>query len=291
MGGKYGSNPDDPSPTFSGAIALAYYSSARAAFVPGSERSEYLPEQMPFTLAHPAATLPFLRLSRINGWRSGLLWGSLSPDLIAVPLVFARSLSHSIPGLLLLDVPLALLLAWLWNAFGRNRFSRLPGLTFPVSGGFSWRAAMLGALIGGASHLFWDVFTHDKLPAFVPCSICSEKLFDTPAGPFVVGHLSWYLNSALGTAIVLVWLLLAALRSPGGAKAFLSPVWLRLLVLPVLPILYFLVTAHPGVEHPLRDVFLSVILYPYRVRVVVVLSAVLGFAVLAWETRPRPRPS
>ena len=246
---------------------------------------------MPFTLAHPAATLPFLRISRINGWRSGLLWGSVSPDLIAVPLFFARSLSHSIVGLLLVDIPLAILLAFLWNAFGRTRLSRLPGLTFKVSGGFSWRAATLGATIGGASHLFWDVFTHDKLPGFIPCSICSEKLFDTPAGPFVIGHLSWYLNSVLGMVIVLVWLFLAALRSPGWPKAFLSGVWLRLIILPVVPVLYFLLTANPGQEHPFRDIFLSVILYPQRVRLVVALSAVVGFALLAWETRAQPRSS
>ena len=251
-------------------------------------RPSIFPGEMPFTLAHPAAILPFLRLSRTNGWRSGLLWGSLSPDLIAVPLVSARSLSHSLPGLVLLDVPLAMLLAFLWSAFGRDRLRRLPGLTFPPTGVFSWRASLLGATLGGATHLFWDLFTHERLPDFIPCSVCSTKLFDTPAGPFLTGQLSWYVNSALGVAIVLAWLLVVARRSPGWPMVFLSPVWLRLLFIPLVPIVFFLLGVHPGPDHPIRDIFLHATLYPGRVRRLVVVSGGLGLFLLAWESRSRP---
>ena len=250
-------------------------------------RPSIFPGEMPFTLAHPAAILPFLRLSRTNGWRSGLLWGSLSPDLIAVPLVSARSVSHSLPGLVFVDIPLAMLLACLWNAFGRDRLRRLPGLTFPVTGVFSWRVTLLGATLGGATHLFWDLFTHERLPDFIPCSVCSTKLFDTPAGPFLTGQLSWYVNSALGVAIVLAWLLVVARRSPGWPMVFLSPVWLRLLFIPLVPIVYFLLEVHPGPDHPIRDIFLHVTLYPGRVRRLMVVSGVLGLVLLAWETRSR----
>jgi hypothetical protein len=242
---------------------------------------------MPFTLAHPAAILPFLRLSRANGWRSGLFWGSISPDLIAVPLVAARALSHSLPGLVLVDIPLALFLAYLWNAFGRDRLRRLPGTTLPVPGPFSWRAAASGASIGGATHLFWDLFTHDHAPEFIPCSFCTVKILDTPAGPFTVDQLSWYANSALGVAIVLVWLLLAARRSPGWPKIFLAPVWMRLVVVPLVPMLYFFLTSRPEPGHFFRDLFLRMILDPYHVRRLLAVSGILAFALLVWETRSR----
>lgn len=242
---------------------------------------------MPFTLAHPAAILPFLRLTRANGWRSGLLWGSISPDLIAVPLVSARSISHSLPGLALLDIPLALVLTFLWNALGRDRLRRLPGVTFTAPGSFSWGAALLGTSLGGATHLFWDLFTHGHVPKSIPCSFCTEKLFDTPAGPFTVDQLSWYVNTVLGCAIVLGWLFLVARRNPGWPRFILSPAWLRLVILPLLPVLHFLLTTHPGPDHPLHDIFLQAILDPGRVRRLLAISGLIAAGLLIWETRSR----
>jgi membrane-bound metal-dependent hydrolase YbcI (DUF457 family) len=214
----------------------------------------------------------------------------LSPDLIAVPLVRARELSHSLAGLVLLDLPLALILAFAWNAAGRQRLQRLPGLAFPRSGAFSWRLALVGATLGGGTHLFWDLFTHDRAPDFLPCAFCSVRLFDTPAGPFQVGQLSWYVNSALGIAVVLVWLFLAARRARGWPKVFLSPVWFRLVFIPLVPITYVLLSSPRGQDHPIRDTFLHLILDPSRIRMLVAMSGTLALVLLAWETRVSGNP-
>jgi hypothetical protein len=251
---------------------------------------------MPFTLAHPAAILPFLKSSRIDGWQSGLFWGCCAPDLIAVPLVMARTLSHSKLGLVDIDIPLGLILAYLWCTVGRDRLGRIPGLNFRRSGLFSFRAALLGSAFGATSHLFWDKFTHEHIPRWIPCSFCSEKLFDTPAGPFRFEQLSWYVSSALGCTVVSVWLYLAARRTPGWPKIFRSRVWLRLAILPLAPILYYVLSTPIGMENPLRDLVLQTLLYPHRIRGMIALSALLGFALLVWETRtrrhaPSPEPS
>ncbi|MBB6612267.1 DUF4184 family protein [Pontibacter sp. Tf4] len=128
---------------------------------------------MPFTAAHPALIVPLLRLHR--RWLSvtGLIVGSIAPDFAYfLPVDRLGSLSHSLKGLLLFNLPMAFVLAILFHMLIRDQvmqqlpeyFRKRALAVQPV------RVADLllknvhifaiSALIGSFTHLFWDSFTH-----------------------------------------------------------------------------------------------------------------------------------
>ncbi|MFD6285644.1 DUF4184 family protein [Streptomyces sp. NPDC060205] len=132
---------------------------------------------MPFTLSHPAAVLPLLR--RPFG-RAALVAGSLAPDLpyfvvttgLPVtaqswyePFVNATT-SHTALGAVTVSLPYALTLWALFRVGHRPLASLLPipGPPPPprTAAERARRAGwiVLSALIGIATHLTWDAFTH-----------------------------------------------------------------------------------------------------------------------------------
>jgi hypothetical protein len=127
---------------------------------------------MPFTLAHPAAAIPFSRVLGRAGVLSALIVGSMSPDLPSfVPLGIPRAASHSLAGLFWCGVPLGLVGYVLWHVVAcplgdallprtlRDRLPRLPGASWlPVAP--VW-AVLVSLVVGAATHLVWDACTHE----------------------------------------------------------------------------------------------------------------------------------
>ncbi|MBJ6117001.1 DUF4184 family protein [Pontibacter sp. BT310] len=128
---------------------------------------------MPFTAAHPALILPLLRLK--SRWLSttGLIVGSIAPDFAYfLPYRSYGSLSHSFKGLLVFDLPMAIVLAIVFHVFVREQaVNNLPEYfreralaVKPVKIGRyllkNWLIFAVSALIGSFTHLFWDSFTH-----------------------------------------------------------------------------------------------------------------------------------
>ncbi len=128
---------------------------------------------MPFTFSHPAIVLPFEN-SKIK-WFSltGLIVGSIVPDLeFLLRLRETECFAHTWLGLVVFDLPVALLLAFVFHNlvrdplvmhspnFFRERFSTL--LSFNWNNYFKRhkRIFFLSVLIGVASHIFLDAFTH-----------------------------------------------------------------------------------------------------------------------------------
>lgn len=129
---------------------------------------------MPFTFSHPAIILPFRHLP--TQWFSftGLVIGSLSPDFEYFIRMKVQSIySHTVLGIFWFDLPLAILLAFLFHNLVRDSlFFNLPksfqsrilfftefdwNLYFRKN----WITVLISILIGIASHLLWDGFTHN----------------------------------------------------------------------------------------------------------------------------------
>lgn len=171
---------------------------------------------MPFTLAHPAAVLPFVRGRFVT---AGLVAGAMAPDLpyfaraARIP-VYAgawyepflnATTSHSWSGAVTVSLVYALALC------GCYRLVRAPLLDLaPVQVpagrseacsrsplvGLGWLVA--SALLGIATHLVWDALTHAD-GSVVP----GAELLRAP----MVGELSWaralrHASSAVGLAVV-----------------------------------------------------------------------------------------
>jgi hypothetical protein len=127
---------------------------------------------MPFTAAHPLAVLPLVR------WRvldpTCLVIGSMAPDFE----YFARgeqlsTISHTLRGLWMWNLPVTLLLAALYHAVVKWPMLLVAPVAVArravASVGAPWRerwtlaaaaACAVSAVLGAASHLAWDTFTH-----------------------------------------------------------------------------------------------------------------------------------
>lgn len=120
---------------------------------------------MPFTFSHPAIVLPLIFLPRQWFSLTGLVIGSLTPDFeYFLRMKIKSNYSHTIDGLLL---------AFIFHNIVRNSlYDNLPTILksrfsafrqFDWNGHFkrNWLVVTISILIGAASHIFWDSFTHD----------------------------------------------------------------------------------------------------------------------------------
>ena len=129
---------------------------------------------MPFTFSHPAIVLPLTYLSKRWFSLTGLVIGSLTPDFeYFFRMRIQSKYSHSIDGLFWFDLPLGILLTFIFHNLVRDsllqnlpigfksRFSGFKHLDWNVYFKRKWFVVITSILIGAASHILWDSFTHD----------------------------------------------------------------------------------------------------------------------------------
>ncbi|MEW6474718.1 MAG: DUF4184 family protein [Actinomycetota bacterium] len=125
---------------------------------------------MPFTVAHTVAARP-LWLACGRRWPlSAIVVGSVAPDLEYLGhLDTERTIGHTLGGVFLLDLPLALVLLALWHGLFKAPVAALVSrrLRPPIdTGPFPFRpwgrfgVIVAAVLVGIAGHLLWDGFTH-----------------------------------------------------------------------------------------------------------------------------------
>src|SRR5664279_2869792 len=124
---------------------------------------------MPFTLSHVAAALPLRRLNLV--W-SAFVVGSMAPDFpYIVGTTEYRSLGHQFPGVLEFTLPASLFALWLFHfAIKRPAATLLPSGVqqrlrghlgdFKFGGPVRFFAILFSLVLGIATHLLWDMFTH-----------------------------------------------------------------------------------------------------------------------------------
>ncbi|WP_276372084.1 DUF4184 family protein [Chryseolinea sp. H1M3-3] len=128
---------------------------------------------MPFTPAHSAIILPFIRSRYFSA--TGLIIGSLSPDFEYFFKMSVSGLhSHTKAGLFYFDLPVTIMLAIVFHQivkanfignlplFLQRRFQDTVQLNFLDYLKKNWLIFLTSALIGAASHIFWDSFTHNN---------------------------------------------------------------------------------------------------------------------------------
>jgi hypothetical protein len=201
---------------------------------------------MPFTLAHPLAIVPVAALDRRRTLPlAALAIGTMIPDL---PFFFGitseSSVTHSIPGLFAACLPLGLVALALYHGLlKRPLLALLPGPVRrrcgallkplgPISPEFVL-ATCVAILIGAATHILWDAFTHGgRLGAWL-----FPWLHDIA---FVIRRrraVPWFevfqlVSSALGVALLgvvcLAWLARQPVLPPDEAPPGLPPIGLAI---------------------------------------------------------------
>ncbi|MEG0187627.1 DUF4184 family protein [Algoriella sp.] len=129
---------------------------------------------MPLTFCHPAIVLPLKKLKPTWFSMTGLIIGSMSPDLEYFSrMEILATHSHLFWGVLYFDLPIALIYCFVFHLFVRNiviihlpyffqeRF--VDFLNFDWINYFKkqWLVVIISIIIGAYSHLFWDAFTHE----------------------------------------------------------------------------------------------------------------------------------
>jgi len=127
---------------------------------------------MPFTFSHPAAVLPLRYLAKHWLSLTGLVVGSMVPDFeYFIRMKIESKYSHTLAGLFWFDLPLGLLLMLIYNAFVKDslidhlptalnrRFSDFKTASKPKLK-YYLPIVVISILIGAATHIFWDGFTH-----------------------------------------------------------------------------------------------------------------------------------
>jgi hypothetical protein len=128
---------------------------------------------MPFTFAHPAIILPFAKLNHKSISLSALVIGSMTPDFeYFLKMKLSGRYSHSIEGIFLMDLPIAILIAFIFHllvkaplinnspAYFKRRLVDLRDFRLLHYLGQHYFGFLICLLIGIASHIFWDGFTH-----------------------------------------------------------------------------------------------------------------------------------
>jgi hypothetical protein len=170
---------------------------------------------VPFTVAHAAAAWPFRRTRLIL---SAVVVGTFAPDFeYFLRMAPGGQFGHTLLGALVLDLPLSLLVLWLFHAYMREpmvallpepvqrRIPREPS-TFPFWGPARLAWGFVSILIGIATHLLWDSFTH---PAFWPYrhwTLLSQRVRLPLIGTAPYYKLFQHGSTIAGLAILLIWL-------------------------------------------------------------------------------------
>lgn len=178
---------------------------------------------MPFTVSHAAAVLPFRKLNLV--W-SAFIIGSMAPDF---PYVIGntdyRGIGHHFPGLLEFTIPASLLTLWMFhNIIKRPLAGLLPvGMQerlrkemgpFPFGGMRRFVAILLSILLGIATHLVWDSFTHSDTWALRHIRWLRRWVYVPFVGEMPLHSALQYGSSVLGLLALAVWVWLWYRKAP-----------------------------------------------------------------------------
>ncbi len=169
---------------------------------------------MPFTLAHPAAALPFRNTRLVI---SAVVVGSMAPDFeYFLRLTPQGRYFHSLPGLFLCTLPAGLAVLWLFHRSARYAIVRLlPAPVqrrlvcrdFPFGGARRFALLAFSVLVGAFTHILWDSFTHKQswlVQRWPPLhrEVLFPWLFHRPV---MVCVLLQHLSGLIGIGVLVLW--------------------------------------------------------------------------------------
>jgi len=187
---------------------------------------------MPYPFAHPAAVLPLIGPMGRSAVPSALVIGSIVPDLWYFVPALARDVSHSAAGLVLFCLPTGLLLYVVFHVLlkqpltallPRSAAGRLAPFAAQRLPARPWLAVLLCLLVGAATHLAWDAFTHEEGAIVQAFPALQGQLFAIGGYPVRVFQLLQHASTLLGTAFVAGWVGQRLRRLPPGDYPFGMP--------------------------------------------------------------------
>ena len=169
---------------------------------------------MPFTLSHAAAALPFRRTRLVM---SALVVGCFAPDFeYFLPFAHHGSYGHTLTGMFALDLPFGLAALWLFHRYAKEPLAaclpkgarerlHLGSNNLSINSVSSLAVTVFSLLVGIATHLFWDAFTHPRYWLYDHLPLLGTKAPLPLFGPRPWFGILQYMSSIFGMVVVLVW--------------------------------------------------------------------------------------
>ncbi len=194
---------------------------------------------MPFTLAHPAAAVPFRRSLGRAGVLSALVIGSMSPDFAyfvpwTVDMMVGRSWSHSIPGIFWFCLPTAALVYVVFHLVVKapalmllpaglhRRWAALVEDTPGLPAVPTWGVAT-AMVIGAFTHIVWDAFTHWGALGLRIFPVLGITLGHLVGQPVQVYQVLQHASTLLGMGLLAWWMWWWAARTPDPSLVWRLP--------------------------------------------------------------------
>ncbi len=142
---------------------------------------------------------------------------------------------HTFPGILLITLPIALLILWIFQRFVKrpvanllptgiqSRLSRHLG-PFPFFGASRFALIVISILVGIATHILWDSFTHVNTWLYELWPLLHEPVYVPVLGTLPVYKALQHGSTVAGLFVLFLWLALWYRRS--------NPVPIRQPILP-----------------------------------------------------------
>ena len=171
---------------------------------------------MPFTFSHAAIVLPFLKNKKLSA--TALIAGTMSPDFeYFFRMKMQSEISHTFLGVFILDLPLALLLMFLFHQIIKKSFiQNLPRFfqtRMQELANSNWMdyfknnllTVFFSFLLGTTTHLLWDSMTHWDGFLVQKIAFLSSSFYNLP-----VYTLAQHTSSLVG----MIWILCFLYKLP-----------------------------------------------------------------------------
>ena len=172
---------------------------------------------MPFTPAHPAIVLPWIRKRYCSA--TALIAGSISPDFeyffkAKVEAVY----SHTLLGVLYFDLPTALFISLIFHQLIKQslisnlpiplqkRLSSLKRLDFVSYLKRHFWIFMASALMGAVSHILWDSFTHNGRFFVQQFEFLRRGYFELNGAKYPLWYMLQHLSTFVGLSLIFVYM-------------------------------------------------------------------------------------
>lgn len=240
---------------------------------------------MPFTFSHPAIVLPAAVIPKKYFSWTGLIIGSMTPDFEYFIRMNALSeYSHKLSGVLWFDLPLGLLLAFIFHEIVRDslifnlpkifreRLTNYSNFNWNTYFRRKWFIVILSMLAGSLSHILWDGFTHEG-GYFVKHVALLQSRFHLLGFNFEVYFFLQYLCSLIGGIAIIAYIL--HLPKEEKASPSYDPNYWAFVAL--ISIIGFMFKAFVGFDSKT---------FHYAI-VVVIASGLLAITITSWLFKPR----
>jgi hypothetical protein len=169
---------------------------------------------VPFTLAHAAAAVPFRRTRLVP---SALVVGTFAPDFeYFLTLGPQTGFGHTLLGVLVFTIPLALVVLWLFHRFVKVPLaSALPASIemrlipylgrFPFSGPSRFALIVISVVLGIATHLAWDSLTHSNMWLYQHWSFLRGSSYVPVVGALQTTTLLQHVSTIVGLGVLMLW--------------------------------------------------------------------------------------